>query len=137
MRQQISITLAVIMVFICMAPASAALPTPVAPTTAPAAGDWLGEVTQYAKDAGTVLALIISMASFIICSWALVAKFNEARQRKRPYTGKRSIALGFYTNIRTPKKGATEWGEVGLLAVIAGVLLVANAYFLNEALGII
>ncbi len=33
----------------------AALPTPVAPSTAPAAGDWIGLIKGYIKDGGIVL----------------------------------------------------------------------------------
>lgn len=35
----------------------AALPTPVAPSTAPAAGDWLALIEGYVKDSGLVLGL--------------------------------------------------------------------------------
>ncbi len=51
----------------------AALPTPVAPSTAPAAGDWIGLISGYIKDGGLVL-LWIAYLGF--------AKFNEARQGK-------------------------------------------------------
>ena len=34
----------------------AALPTPVAPSTAPAAGDWIALIKGYIKDGGLVLA---------------------------------------------------------------------------------
>ena len=40
-------------------PVWAALPTPVAPSTAPAAGDWIALIQGYIKDGGLVLGLAI------------------------------------------------------------------------------
>jgi integrating conjugative element membrane protein (TIGR03745 family) len=94
-------------------PSFAALPTPVAPSTAPAAGDWLGLIRGYGKDAGIVIGLLIGIAAFVWASWAAIAKFNEARQ------------------------GKAEWGEVGLLGVAAGGVLVFDSYLLGTAAGII
>ena len=93
--------------------ARAALPTPVAPSTAPASGDWLGLIKGYGKDAGIVIGLLIGIAAFIWAAWAAIAKFNEARQ------------------------GRAEWGEVGLLGVAAGGVLVFDSYLLGTAAGII
>jgi len=93
--------------------ASAVLPTAVTPSTAPAAGDWLSYVEGYAKDGGTALGLILGMVGFIWVSWALIAKFNEARS------------------------GKAEWGEVGLLVVIGGVILVFMVYMLTQSASII
>jgi integrating conjugative element membrane protein (TIGR03745 family) len=91
----------------------AALPAPVAPSTAPAAGDWLGLIKGYGKDAGITIGLLIGIAAFVWASWAAIAKFNEARQ------------------------GKAEWGEVGLLGVAAGGVLVFDSYLLGTAAGII
>jgi len=91
----------------------AALPTPVAPSTAPAAGDWLGFVTGWADDAGTALGLVLGMVAFAWVSWSLIAKFNEARQ------------------------GKAEWGEVGLLVVVGGVILIFEVYMLTESAAVI
>ncbi len=44
----------------------AALPTPVAPSTSPAAGDWLALIEGYVKDSGLVLGLT---HSFLIKTW--------------------------------------------------------------------
>ena len=41
-------------------PLWAALPTPVAPSTAPPAGDWIGLIQGYIKDGGLVLGLAIA-----------------------------------------------------------------------------
>jgi integrating conjugative element membrane protein (TIGR03745 family) len=95
------------------APAFAVLPTPVAPSTGPATGDWLGLIKGYAKDAGIVLGLVVAVAGFVWVSYAAIAKFNEAR------TGK------------------AEWAEVGLLSVAAGGVLVLSSYLLGTAAGII
>lgn len=103
----------IVMVGFFTSPSFAALPTPVAPSTAPAAGDWLGLIRGYGKDAGIVIGLLIGIAAFIWASWAAIAKFNEARQ------------------------GKAEWGEVGLLGVAAGGVLVFDSYLLGTAAGII
>src|SRR5947208_16841527 len=85
--------------FLVTAPVLAALPTPSAPSTAPAAGDWLGLIKGYVKDGGIVMGLAVAVAAFVWAAWAAIAKFNEARN------------------------GRAEWGEVGLLSVAAGVVL--------------
>lgn len=94
-------------------PVFAALPTAVAPSTAPATGDWLGLIKGYGKDAGVVMGLVVSVASFVWVSWAALAKFNEARN------------------------GKAEWGEVGLLSVVAGGILIFSSYLLGTAAGVI
>lgn len=94
-------------------PVFAALPTPVAPSTGPATGDWIGLIKGYAKDGGVVMGLIVSVASFVWASWAAFAKFNDARN------------------------GKAEWGEVGLLSVVAGSLLIFTSYLLGTAAGVI
>jgi len=87
----------------------AALPTPTAPSTAPAAGDWLALIKGYSKDAGLVIGLLIATVAFLWVSWITLAKFNEARA------------------------GRAEWGEVGLTAIIAAGVMVFISYLLTEA----
>ena len=94
-------------------PASAALPTPVAPSTAPAAGDWIGLIQGYIKDGGIVLGLAIAVLGFLWVAYLAFAKFNEAR------TGK------------------AEWAEVGVLGVVGAVVLIFASYLLTEAAGVI
>ncbi|HFD87941.1 MAG TPA: TIGR03745 family integrating conjugative element membrane protein, partial [Gammaproteobacteria bacterium] len=60
----------------------AALPTPVAPSTAPAAGDWIALISGYIKDGGLVLGLAIAVLGFLWIAYLGFAKFNEARQGK-------------------------------------------------------
>ena len=60
----------------------AALPTPVAPSTAPAAGDWIELIKGYIKDGGLVLGLAIAVLGFLWVAHLGFAKFNEARQGK-------------------------------------------------------
>lgn len=91
----------------------AALPTPVAPSTAPAAGNWLDLIKGYAKDAGLVIGLIIAVAAFLWIAWITIAKFNEARQ------------------------GKAEWGEVGLVGVVAAGVMVFISFLLTEAANVI
>jgi len=87
----------------------AALPTPVAPTTAPTAGNWLEFVSYYFDDAITAIGLILAGSAFIWVAWTLIAKFNEARS------------------------GKAEWGEIGLLVLAGGSIIVFIVYMVNEA----
>jgi len=70
----------------------AALPTPVAPSTAPAAGDWIALIKGYIKDGGLVLGLAIAVLGFLWIAYLGFSKFNEARQ------------------------GKAEWAELGIIA---------------------
>lgn len=101
-----------VVVLMCT-PALAALPTPQPPTTAPPTGDWLGLIKGYIKDGGIVMGLAVAVAAFVWAAWAAIAKFNEARN------------------------GRAEWGEVGLLSVVAGGILIFDSYLLGTAAGII
>lgn len=91
----------------------AALPTPVAPSTAPAPGDWIGLIQGYIKDGGLVLGLAISVLGFLWVAYLGFAKFNEAR------------------------KGKAEWAEVGVLCIVGAVVLTFASYLLTEAAGVI
>lgn len=87
----------------------AALPTAVAPSNAPKAGDWLTLIKGYAKDAGLVIGLVLAVVAFLWIAWITISKFNEART------------------------GRAEWGEVGLTAVIAAGVMIFISYLLTEA----
>ncbi len=91
----------------------AALPTPVAPSTAPAAGDWVGLIKGYIKDGGLVLGLAIAVLGFLWIAYLGFAKFNEARQ------------------------GKAEWAEVGVLGIVGAVVLIFASYLRTEAAGVI
>ena len=91
----------------------AALPTPVAPSTAPAAGDWIALIKGYIKDGGLVLGLAIAVLGFLWIAYLGFAKFNEAR------------------------KGKAEWAEVGVLGIVGAVVLIFASYLLTEAAGVI
>jgi integrating conjugative element membrane protein (TIGR03745 family) len=91
----------------------AALPTAVAPSTAPAAGDWLTLIKGYAKDAGLVIGLILAVVAFLWIAWITISKFNEARA------------------------GKAEWGEVGLTAVVAAGVMIFISFLLTEASNVI
>jgi len=99
--------------FLLSTPVLAELPTPVPPSNAPQSGDWLGLIKGYIKDGGIVLGLAVAVGAFVWASWAAIAKFNEARN------------------------GRAEWGEVGLLTVVAGGILIFDSYLLGTAAGII
>ena len=94
-------------------PVSAALPTPIAPSTAPAAGDWIALIQGYIKDGGLVLGLAIAVLGFLWVAYLAFAKFNEARQ------------------------GKAEWAEVGVLGIVGAVVLIFASYLLTEAAGVI
>jgi integrating conjugative element membrane protein (TIGR03745 family) len=91
----------------------AVLPTPVAPSTAPAAGDWIGLIEGYIKDGGLVLGLAIAVLGFVWVAYLGFAKFNEARQ------------------------GKAEWAEVGVLGIVGAIVLIFASFLLTEAAGII
>jgi len=85
----------------------AALPTPVAPSTAPAAGDWIALISGYIKDGGLVLGLAIAVLGFLWVAYLGFAKFNEARQ------------------------GKAEWAEVGVLGIVGAIVLIFASYLLT------
>ena len=91
----------------------AALPTPVAPSTAPAAGNWIELIKGYIKDGGLVLGLAIAVLGFLWVAYVGFAKFNEARQ------------------------GKAEWAEVGVLGIVGAIVLIFASYLLTEAAGVI
>jgi integrating conjugative element membrane protein (TIGR03745 family) len=91
----------------------AALPTPVAPSTAPAAGDWIALISGYIKDGGLVLGLAIAVLGFLWIAYLGFAKFNEARQ------------------------GKAEWAEVGVLGIVGANVLIFASFLLTEAAGVI
>lgn len=91
----------------------AALPTPVAPSTAPAAGDWVALIKGYIKDGGLVLGLAIAVLGFLWIAYLGFAKFNEARQ------------------------GKAEWAEVGVLGIVGAIVMIFASYLLTEAAGVI
>ncbi len=91
----------------------AALPTPVAPSTGPAAGDWIALIKGYIKDGGVVLGLAIAVMGFLWIAYLAFAKFNEARQ------------------------GKAEWAEVGVLGIVGAIVLIFASYLLTEASGVI
>ena len=91
----------------------AALPTPVPPSTAPAAGDWIALISGYIKDGGLVLGLAIAVLGFLWIAYLGFAKFNEARQ------------------------GKAEWAEVGVLGIVGAIVLIFASYLLTEAAGVI
>ncbi len=93
--------------------AQAALPTPVAPSTAPGSGDWIALIQGYIKDGGLVLGLAIAVLGFLWIAYLGFAKFNEARQ------------------------GKAEWAEVGVLGIVGAVVLTFASYLLTEAAGVI
>lgn len=58
------------------------LPTAVAPSTAPADGDWIALISGYIKDGALVLGLAVAAVGFLWVAYVGFAKFNEARQGK-------------------------------------------------------
>ena len=68
---------------------------------------------KVAKDFGTevltYLVLAVSVSGMVWVGWAAIAKFNEARN------------------------GKAEWGEVGLLGIVAAAMLMIVGYILKVA----
>jgi integrating conjugative element membrane protein (TIGR03745 family) len=88
----------------------ATLPTPVAPSTAPAAGDWITLISGYIKDGGLVLGLAIAVLGFLWIAYLGFPKFNEARQGK---------------------------AEVGVLGIVGAIVLIFASYLLTAAADVI
>ena len=101
------------LLILCSYDLQAALPTPVAPSNAPTAGNWLELIKGYSKDAGLVIGLLLAVVAFLWIAWITISKFNEART------------------------GRAEWGEVGLTAVVAAGVMVFISYLLTEASNVI
>ena len=96
-----------------MRSAKADLPTPVAPSTAPPDGDWIGLIEGYIKDGGLVLGLAIAVLGFLWIAYLTFAKFNEVRQ------------------------GKAEWAEVGVLGIVGAIVLIFASYLLTQAADVI
>ncbi len=107
------LTLAALVALFVTQRSRADLPTPVAPSTAPAAGDWIGLIEGYIRDGGIVLGLAIAILGFLWVAYLAFAKFNEARQ------------------------GKAEWAEVGVLGIVGAIVLIFASYLLTEAAGVI
>ncbi len=105
--------LMVLGLWLTIEPVAAALPTPVAPSTGAPNGNWLDLMEGYIKDGGLVIGLLIAVAVFLLISWILMAKFNEARA------------------------GKAEWGEVGLVGVVGVAVMIFVSYLLTEASNVI
>ncbi|MBK1734887.1 TIGR03745 family integrating conjugative element membrane protein [Halorhodospira abdelmalekii] len=71
--------------------------------------DWLATMEGYLFDGAVVLATVVSIAGFVWVAWAGLTKFNEARN------------------------GRAEWGEVGLLGIAGGALLLVITFLLTTA----
>ncbi len=69
----------------------------------------ISKLTEFIKAAGVLLILLITITGFIWIGWATLVKFNDARA------------------------GRSEWGEVGLLSVVAVGVLVFLGYLLDQA----
>ena len=95
--------------------ALAALPTPIDPSTGAPGGNWLELVKGYIHDGALILGLALSVVGFTWIAWTALAKFNEARRGR----------------------GDVEWGEVGMLVIVGGALLLFITFLLNEAANVI
>jgi integrating conjugative element protein (TIGR03758 family) len=60
-----ALTVLMVLMVLGLPEALAVLPTPVAPSTSPASGDWLGLIQGYAKDAGIVLTLAFTWSAWV------------------------------------------------------------------------
>ncbi len=90
----------------------AALPTVAAPTGG-STDNFLELILRYAKDAVLVISLIFGAVALIWVAWTALHKFWDAIN------------------------GRGNWGELGVVAVVGGVLLVAVIFLLDKARGVI
>jgi integrating conjugative element membrane protein (TIGR03745 family) len=90
-----------------------ALPTVVQPTNGAGAGDFLGTIKGYAKDAAIVLGLILALGAFL---W---------------------IAYHFLYDLSEVRKGKKEMGELIMTGVAGGAVLLVVVFFANAATTVI
>ena len=93
--------------------APAVLPAPVAPSTAPAASDWLGLIKGYIKDGGIIIGLFLAVAGFLWLGWIALADLNQVRN------------------------GRKEWGEIALSNVAGAAVFLFVSYLLGQAANVI
>ena len=97
------------------------LPTPVAPSTGPAAGDWIGLIEGYIKDGGLVLGLALAVMGFLWVAYLTFAKFNEARQGKAEWAEVGVLAIAWLAGVFTMGFGIAGLGTVATVVVMASV----------------
>lgn len=90
-----------------------ALPTVVPPTTGGGAGDFLGSIKGYVKDAGIVLGLILALGALL---W---------------------IAYHFLYDLSEVRKGKKEMGELVITGVAGGGVLLVVVFLANAATTVI
>jgi integrating conjugative element membrane protein (TIGR03745 family) len=90
-----------------------ALPTVVQPTNGAGAGDFLGSIKGYVKDAGIVLGLILAVGALL---W---------------------IAYHFLYDLSEVRKGKKEMGELVMTGVAGGGVLLVVVFLANAATTII
>lgn len=90
-----------------------ALPTVVPPTTNANAGNFLGSIKGYAKDAGIVLGLILALGALL---W---------------------IAYHFLYDLSEVRKGKKEMGELIMTGVAGGGVLLIVVFLANAATTVI
>lgn len=90
-----------------------ALPTVVAPTTGAGAGDFLGTIKGYVKDAGIVLGLIMALGALL---W---------------------IGNHFLYDLHEVRKGRKEMGDLIVTGVAGGGVLLIVVFLANAAATVI
>lgn len=90
-----------------------ALPTVVQPSTGPAAGDFLGAMKGYVKDAGIILGLILALGALL---W---------------------IANHFLYDLHEVRKGKKEMGDLIITGVAGGGVILMVMFLANAATTVI
>lgn len=90
-----------------------ALPTVVAPTTGPGAGDFLGTIKGYIKDGGVVIGLTLALCALL---W---------------------IAYHFLCDLSEVRKGKKEMGDLIVTGVAGGGVLLVVVFLANAATTVI
>ena len=86
-----------------------ALPTSYGGATAPTNGNWFQLISNYISEGGDVMGLGLTMISFIIAAYFVIAKVNEARS------------------------GQAEWVEVAVTSAVSVAAVMLIAFFADQA----
>ena len=87
----------------------AALPTAYGGATAPTNGNWFDLIKNYISEGGDLIGLGLTILSFIVAAYFVLAKVGEAR------------------------KGKAEWAEVGVTAGIGAAAVILIGFFADQA----
>ena len=97
------------MMAVVMQTSYAALPTAYGGASAPTNGNWFDLIKNYISEGGDLIGLGLTILSFIVAAYFVLAKVGEAR------------------------KGKAEWVEVGVTAGVGAAAVILVGFFADQA----